>query len=57
MDGIAQGFHRERAFRESGQIIEICDRTQTEYEMIVLEIVMMMVETMRYSHSLAFEVN
>jgi len=56
MDGIPTDFI-VRGFCKAGEIVEVCDRTRAEHEMIVLQFVMILVEAMRYAHECPVEVN
>src|SRR5690349_12913037 len=57
VDGIPQGPHRQRIRLESWDFVEVGYRAETNDQVLVIKLVMMMVETARYLDLLPFQVN
>src|SRR5207249_1870054 len=54
-DGVPQRFHGQRILFEARQIVIVRDVAQTDHQVVVLQLVVMMVGAMRYFDRLRFE--
>lgn len=56
VDGVAQRFHRKCALLKPGEIEEIGDRAQANDEVIVRQLVVMMIESVRDAYQLRSQI-